>query len=63
MNEQSLTPEEAAKILKVSPQTLRRWLRTGSIRGTKVGDGKLWRISQSTIDQYLESNNSNKQGV
>ena len=63
MNEQSLTPEEAAKILKVSPQTLRRWLRTGSIRGTKVGDGKLWRISQSTIDQYLESSNKDEQGA
>ncbi len=63
MNEQSFTPEEAAKILKVSPQTLRRWLRTGSIRGTKVGDGKLWRISQSTIDQYLESRNKDEQGV
>ncbi len=63
MNEQSLTPEEAAKILKVSPQTLRRWLRTGSIRGTKVGDGKLWRISQSTIDQYLESSNKDERGA
>jgi excisionase family DNA binding protein len=55
MKEQALTPDEAAKILKVSPQTIRRWLRDGSIKGTKVGGGKLWRISQATIDGYLES--------
>jgi excisionase family DNA binding protein len=55
MSEQSLTPDEAARILKVSPQTLRRWLRKGVLKGIKVGDGKLWRINQSTIDQYLET--------
>jgi len=25
MNDQALTPDEAARILKVSPQTVRRW--------------------------------------
>lgn len=57
MSEQALTPEEAATILKVSPQTIRRWLRDGRIKGTKIGDGKLWRISQATINQCLESGN------
>ncbi len=63
MNEQVLTPDEAARILKVSPQTVRRWLRDGSIKGTKVGGGKLWRISQATIDNFLESSNTDEQGV
>jgi len=57
MNDQALTPDEAARILKVSPQTVRRWLRDGSIKGTKVGGGKLWRISQTTIESYLEASN------
>ncbi|MDZ4132274.1 MAG: helix-turn-helix domain-containing protein [Dethiobacteria bacterium] len=63
MNEQALTPDEAARILKVSPQTVRRWLRDGSIKCTKVGGGKLWRISQATIDHYLESSSSDEQGA
>jgi excisionase family DNA binding protein len=57
MNDQALTPDEAARILKVSPQTVRRWLRDGSIKGTKVGGGKLWRISQTTIEGYLKAGN------
>jgi len=57
MNDQALTPDETARILKVSPQTVRRWLRDGSIKGTKVGGGKLWRISQTTIESYLEAGN------
>jgi len=48
-----LTPEEAAKILHVSPDTVRGWLRKGVIKGTKVGGGRLWRISESTINEFV----------
>ena len=58
MSEKLLTPEDAASLLQVSPGTVRKWLRKGAIKGTKVGAGKLWRISQATIDQYLESSNT-----
>jgi excisionase family DNA binding protein len=55
MNERLLTPDEAANILRVSSQTVRRWLRNGSIKGTKVGDGRLWRISESTINEFVRA--------
>jgi len=48
-----LTPEETAKILHVSPDTVRGWLRKGVIKGTKVGGGRLWRISESTINEFI----------
>jgi len=28
-----LTPEELAEVLRVSPETVRRWLRTGEVKG------------------------------
>ncbi len=58
-----LTPEEAAKALHVSPDTVRGWLRKGVIKGAKVGGGRLWRISESTINEFItaaKSDNSRK---
>jgi excisionase family DNA binding protein len=37
-----LTPEELARALRVDPETVRRWLREGQVRGQKVG--RLWRV-------------------
>ena len=55
MSEKLLTPEDAAALLQVSPGTVRGWLRRGVIRGTKVGGGRLWRISESTIDAFVKA--------
>lgn len=51
MTEELLTLEEVAEQLKVSPNTVRDWLRTGKIAGIKMG--RLWRIKQSAIDDFL----------
>ncbi len=63
MSEKLLTPEDAAALLQVSPGTVRGWLRKGVINGTKVGGGRLWRISESTIDEYVKASrgSGNKQ--
>ncbi|AEV17311.1 hypothetical protein TCCBUS3UF1_p140 (plasmid) [Thermus sp. CCB_US3_UF1] len=37
-----LTPEELAGALRVSPETVRRWLRTGEVKGHRAG--RLWRV-------------------
>ncbi len=37
-----LTPEELAEALRVSPETVRRWLRTGEVKGQRAG--RLWRV-------------------
>jgi len=34
------TPEEVARLLRVKPVTVHSWLRTGKLKGHKVG-GKL----------------------
>jgi excisionase family DNA binding protein len=46
-----MTPDEAAKELKVSPETLRRWLRRGEFKAAKTPAG--WRISEQDMMQFL----------
>lgn len=50
MSEKMLTPENAAERLQVKPSTIRKWLRNGTLKGVKIG--MLWRISESTIEEY-----------
>ena len=45
-----LTPEDVAARLQVSPLTVRRWLRAGSLRGTKAG--RQWRIREDALEQF-----------
>lgn len=52
-----LTPEEAADRLNVSPMTVRKWLRSGKLRGVKVS--VLWRVRESDLDAFIEE----KRGV
>lgn len=51
--EKTYTPEEAAEILKVIPYTVRKWLRDGKIKGTKLG--RMWRISESELKRLLSA--------
>jgi excisionase family DNA binding protein len=46
------TPVEAAQILKVDPQTVKRYARAGRLKGSKPG-GRLWRFSPADIDEFL----------
>ena len=46
-----MTPDEAAKELKVSPETLRRWLRAGTFAAAKTPAG--WRISEQDMTRFL----------
>ena len=55
MSEKLLSPEAAAELLDVSPATVRGWLRSGILQGSKVGGGKLWRISESAIDEFIKA--------
>lgn len=49
---ETLTPEEAARYLRVNPQTLYRLLRSGRLPGVKVG--RQWRIRKATLEAYLD---------
>ena len=50
--EKLLTTEAVAKILLVKPDTLRTWLRTGKLKGVKVGN-RLWRVWKSELKVFL----------
>jgi excisionase family DNA binding protein len=43
--ERMLTPEQAAEVLQTHPVTVRLWLRTGKLRGRKIG--RIWRVPES----------------
>jgi excisionase family DNA binding protein len=49
-----LTPSEAARRLRASEETIRRWLRADppKIRGVQLVTGR-WRIPASEIDRML----------
>ena len=46
-----MTPDEAAKELKVATGTLRRWLRRGEFKAAKTPAG--WRISEQDVERFL----------
>jgi excisionase family DNA binding protein len=45
-----LTVEEAADILRVSPKTVREWLRKGKLVSLKFG--KQWRIRRQDLESF-----------
>ncbi len=51
-HDQLLTPVEAAARLKVSRLTVGDWLRSGKLKGVKVG--RLWRVRESDLEAFLK---------
>ena len=52
MADEYLTIEEAASRVKVKPDTLRLWLRSGRLKGLKAG--RLWRVKTTDLEAFLE---------
>ena len=49
-----LTVEEVAARLRVHPETIRRWLRAGQMRGVRVGGRRSgWRVRVTEVDLVL----------
>jgi excisionase family DNA binding protein len=46
-----LTIEEAAARLKLTPQTVRDWLKAGKLKGVKLG--RVWRVDAEALDRLL----------
>jgi excisionase family DNA binding protein len=57
-----LTREEVATYLRVHPRTVERWLKSGSLKGYKLGKEKtsLWRIPENEVNKFLEKHASTK---
>lgn len=51
MSQELFKPDEAAKRLSVTSKSVRRWLRTGRLKGVRVG-GR-WRIRQGDLDDFI----------
>ena len=51
-----LDTDEAARVLAIKPDTLRKWARTGRIPVIRIGKGKRksLRFSQTDIDRMIE---------
>jgi acetyl-CoA synthetase len=47
-----LTVEQVATRLQVHTDTVRGWLRDGTLRGHKLG--RVWRIDPSDLEQMLQ---------
>jgi len=47
-----LSPEEVAERLSVKPNTVRAWLRGGTLRGVKLGN-KIWWISEEELQAHI----------
>ncbi len=56
------TREEVAKYFRVHPRTIDRWLKSGLLKGHKLGEGKtaLWRIPDTEIEIFLKKTLSKK---
>jgi excisionase family DNA binding protein len=54
-----LTPEEAGEVLKVSPSTIKKWLRAGKLKGSKLGGSNgVWVTTRQACDDlYNEGKN------
>ena len=46
-----LTPKEVSDFLRVSTQTVLRWIKEGKLPAYKVG--RAWRISKVDLDKWL----------
>jgi excisionase family DNA binding protein len=60
-----LTVSEVADRLRLKPETVRRWLRSGKLRGVSLGsDSAGWRVPQSEVERLLAgSNQEDSEGV
>ena len=51
MADKYYTPEQVAALLQVNQITVRRWLRSGKLKGSRLG-ARLWRVSQKQLDEF-----------
>ena len=52
-----LNPQEISDLLRVSVQTVRRWIKERSLPAYKVGP-RMWRIKKTDLDEWLERQRS-----
>lgn len=51
--EELLTAQDVADRLRVTVETVRRWLRDGDLVGVQLGDRAGYRIRRSELERFL----------
>ncbi len=52
-DERFYTIKDVAELLKVSDGAVRKWLKSGKLKGIKLG--RIWRIRGSDLEEFLEA--------
>ncbi len=53
-NNKYYTAEEVAEMLKITTESVRRWVRDGKLKSVKLS-GRFIRISQEDLDEFVKS--------
>ncbi len=51
--EKYYSTEDVAEILGFKEKTVREWLRTGKLKGKKIG--RLWRVKESDLEDFINN--------
>lgn len=53
MPEELMTVEEVAERLKMNPETVRRYLRSGELKGIAFSNKVGWRITEQDLQEFI----------
>ena len=59
-DEKFYTIKEVAELLKVSDGGVRKWLKTGKLKGIKLG--RIWRIKKSDLEEFINEKGGHDYG-
>ena len=58
LDEEMLTTDEVAKILRVNVKTVRNWIATGELVALDIGNE--YRISRTNLNRFIEKRQTDK---
>ncbi len=59
MTEKFYTVQEVATILRKSEDTVKKWLRSGQLEGSRPG-GREWLVTEEALRKIVEQNKNTK---
>jgi excisionase family DNA binding protein len=60
-DDEMLTVEEVAKMLKVHVKTVRNWINSGELKAMDIGRG--YRVSRSDLQEFIDRRKNRRQGI
>jgi excisionase family DNA binding protein len=61
-NLSTLTPNDVARILRLTPRTVYEYLRAGKLPGRKIGGGR-WRVLERDLEAFLRGEDARERLV